>query len=245
MRANRAKCHGGKMIWLFPLSKNKPIILDTLIVKNMEYVMSKPIPGMHIPITSPVGYESYYYTRQMVRKHSDRYKDFYHNAVGTRELAKIMAVSNLSKLFRQRQLWDALSGPVAKEYFEAIGITETMLATTIELDQEHHASHVAKPVTYDSAYIQQRWFVQRLPFDEELNEQDAIKLCEIEFGKKFPNYDPDYGGKKYYYILNRSPLYDILIDSTGAYYWYMKPDYKLDKGNYVFSHPRVIGLSLR
>ncbi|MDA3843324.1 MAG: hypothetical protein PF588_03015 [Candidatus Kapabacteria bacterium] len=207
--------------------------------------MSKPIPGMHIPITSAGGYESYYYTRQMVRKHSDRYKDIYHNAKGTRELAKKMGVTNLSKLFGQRQLWDALSGPVAKAYFEAIGITESMLATTIELDQEHHANHVAKPVTYDSAYIQQRWFVQRLSFDEELNEQDAIKLCEIEFAKKFPNYDPNSPGRNYYCTLNRSPLYDILIDSTGAYYWYMKPDFTLEKGDYTFSHPRVLGLSLR
>ncbi|MCK5742576.1 MAG: hypothetical protein KAH48_10190, partial [Chlorobi bacterium] len=116
---------------------------------------------------------------------------------------------------------------------------------TIELDQELHASHVAKPVTYNSAYILYRWFLKRLPFGEELNELDAIERSKIEFEKVFPDYDPNYGGRKYYCTLNRSPLYDILIDSTGPYYWDYKPDYILEKGNYLFGHPRVLGLSLR
>lgn len=170
-------------------------------------------------------------THSMILHYSGKYKDFRKNAIGTRELLKKMKTDNLTKLYNNRQKWDMLSNRIPIEYLEALGITEKMIATTIELDQEIYDKEVSAPFTYDG--FTQSIFIatKAYPFDEPLNEMEAIaqvKSTILQEGFQF-------FGNRYRILLHRPPYYEIWFFKNGKHHYsYHRPAYSIKNQFYEF-----------
>lgn len=177
-------------------------------------------------------------THSMILHYSDKYKDYRKNAKGTRELMKKMKTENLTKLYNNRQKWDTLHHRIPIEYLDALGITESMIATTMEIDQEAYDEAMAEPAYYDG-FSQGFSVVSKVyPFDEPLYEQDAIK----EVIDTITHEDFKIFTQRYKIILHRPPYYDIWFNVNGKYsYSYHRPAYRIRGQYYEFRGHYTIG----
>lgn len=176
-------------------------------------------------------------THSMILYYSDKYKDYRRNAIGTKELIKKMKTKNLTKFYNNRQKWDKFSYQIPIDYMEALGITEKMIATTIEMDQEIYDKEISKPVTYDGFTQSMFFFTKAYPFERPLTEVEAIaEVKSIILMEGF-----QFFGERYKILLHRSPYYDIWFYKNGKHlHSYHRPDYRKSHLFYEFRFPYTI-----
>lgn len=179
-------------------------------------------------------------THSMLLHYSDKYKDYRKRAKGTKELFERSGNLNFNKLYNNRKIWDKFIRNIPVKYFQYIGITESMLESTIKMDQEIYDKKIEEPYTYTSySELYKSRITDPSIFGQGLNEVESIaKLSEWVIKK---NLDP----KTPYWIvkLERFPYYSIYFNADGShYYWYYRPEYKITNQCYEFKKPRLLGL---
>ncbi|MCK5742575.1 MAG: hypothetical protein KAH48_10185 [Chlorobi bacterium] len=196
--------------------------------------MIYPILGMSVPVKEPESYKPYYYTLSMVKAYSNKYMEIKRNSLSSKELAKKLGVTKLSKFIRQREQWNSLTIPVSKAYFDALGITTNILAEAVELDFQQYLKYLFVPATYKRAYVPFKWSDSVHIFKEELSEYEAIQKCRQILDDNYPAFYPDYPGRSIAIVLNGHLLYSIHINSQRVYYDYEMPKFFCRSGNYYF-----------
>lgn len=177
-------------------------------------------------------------THSMIMHYSDRYKDYRKNAKGSKALAEKLGVKNFNKFYTNRKLWDSMSNRIPIYYLEAIGISESMIATTIELDQEIFDKAVEVPVIYEYFTQSYKWFfIRSYFFSEPLYEPEAIERVKIWITKD----DFEFFGTRSSLILSRKPFYDIWFNKVGSHHHYHRPLYQIHNKYYEFKMPYQTG----
>lgn len=182
-------------------------------------------------------------THSLILYYSGKFKDGYKNANGTKQLLQIMQTNNLNKLKNKRVQWDNLECKIPIEYLDAIGVTENLLTTTIEIDQEIYDNKIKKPVLY-SEFTQpiHSIVVKRYQFEEPQTEEDAIELVK----QTLINGNIKQYRKQSYCILDRSPYYKVVINHNGKVFYQSNiPDFKIEHHHYVFKMPSFTGIRLK
>ncbi|MFA7326693.1 MAG: hypothetical protein WC121_08520 [Candidatus Kapaibacterium sp.] len=182
-------------------------------------------------------------THSLIKHYSDKYKDHYRNAIGTKRLIKLMKTTNFNKLYNKRKEWDQLNSSIPIEYLTALGITEKLLATAVEIDQEIYDKRIEEPVTYSGFVHPIRTFiVKSFIFNEPLTEREAVeKIKQMLAEEMIGRYN-----KRTYFKLDRSPYYSLCVNDEGKE-WYVKnrPEYKIDNQYYVFRLPFFSGIRFK
>lgn len=190
----------------------------------------------------PHAHNLYPTTHRMLMHYSDKYKDYRKNAKGTKEIFKMMGTKNFNKLYNLRQDWDKFSREIPVKYFEVIGITESMLATTIDIDQEIFDSKIAEPYLFSHFSKSYKYFYS-MPyhFEEELCEADAIAAVR----EWVINEDFGFLGNGLSVRMLRNPYYSIWFKADGSHFHkYQRPTYEIENQRYLFRMPYFEGLSI-
>lgn len=178
-------------------------------------------------------------THSLIKHYSNRFKDYYRNASGSKRLIKLMKTNNFNKFYNKRQEWDRLSSNIPIEYFEALGITENLLATAVEIDQEIYDKKIEEPFTYSGfTHPVHRFIIQSYSFKYPLQEREAVeRIKEMLIEGEIGHYN-----KQTCFILDRSPYYKLCIKDEGEE-WFIKnrPDYRIINKQYEFELPSSLG----
>lgn len=182
-------------------------------------------------------------TQSLIKYYSDLYKDHYRNADGTKRLIRRMKTNNFNKLFNNRKEWDKLSSRIPIEYLEALGITENLIATAVEIDQEIYDKKIAEPITY-SGFVHHihAIVVKYFAFKEPLSESEAVE----EIKQMLSENKIELFYNRTYFALNRSPYYSLYINQKGEKMCMNnRPEYRIENPYYVFRLPFFSGFRLR
>lgn len=182
-------------------------------------------------------------THSLIKHYSNRFKDYYKNASGSKRLIKLMKTNNFNKFYNKRQEWDKLSSNIPIEYFDALGITENLLATAVDIDQEIYDKNIEEPATYTGFVHSIRTFiVKSFIFEQPMPERKAVQTIKqmLDEGRigRF--------NKRTYFKLDRSPYYSLCVNHEGEE-WYIKnrPHYNIENHYYKFHLPHFSGFRFK
>ena len=171
----------------------------------------------------------YPYTQSMIKHYSDKYKDKYRNAEGTKRLIKKMKSNNFNKIYSKRKKWDKMITQIPIDYLDSLGITEKMIQTTIEMDIEEFEKNKAKPAIYTHCFYNYKWIQAIIDFEEKLNEREAVERLKDIAERNIKRLQPRYCS----YSLQREPFYSIYIFKDLEPRWRENiPGYKKENYNY-------------
>lgn len=195
-----------------------------------------------LPKSNPHAHALYPTTHSMIMHYSDKYKDYRKNAKGSKILAEKLGIKNFNKFYTNRKRWDLMRNQIPIYYIEALGISESMVAMAIEIDQEIYDKKIAESVTYE--YFTQSYkyfFIKKYSFEEPLSEMDAIEKVRTwitQDGFQF-------FGTRSPLILSRKPYYDIWFNMDGSHrYEKYRAKYRVRNNNYEFYMQFKVGFRI-
>ena len=202
--------------------------MNNLILSFQQLAKSNPNANILYPTT-----------HSMIMFYSDKYKDFRKNAKGTKALADKLGIKNFNKFYTNRKQWDMMNNRIPIYYLDALGINESMIATTVEIDQDIFKKVIEEPVKYDHFIQSYKWFLERrYEFREPLNELEAIEYVN----NHITNVGFEFIGSRSSITLRRRPYYDVWFKRDGSHnHFYNSPKYRIHNQQYEFKMPYQTG----